>query len=36
MLPGVTAFASDTGDEGREIERQTQLADHDGIVSALA
>jgi FMN-dependent oxidoreductase (nitrilotriacetate monooxygenase family) len=29
VLPGITVFVGDTDDEGREIERQTQLADHD-------
>jgi len=29
ILPGVTVFVGDTDDEAREIEHQTQLADHD-------
>jgi FMN-dependent oxidoreductase (nitrilotriacetate monooxygenase family) len=29
VLPGVSVFVGDTDAEGREIERQTQLADHD-------
>jgi alkanesulfonate monooxygenase SsuD/methylene tetrahydromethanopterin reductase-like flavin-dependent oxidoreductase (luciferase family) len=29
VLPGVTVFVGDTDADGREIERETQLADHD-------
>jgi FMN-dependent oxidoreductase (nitrilotriacetate monooxygenase family) len=29
VMPGITVFVGDTDDEGREIERETQLADQD-------
>ena len=29
VLPGVTVFVGDTDEDGREIEHETQLADHD-------